>query len=273
MFLTALELVLVTILLIIIIRWICNFRSANPKRILIIVLGDIGRSPRMQYHALSFAKEHFMIDIVGYNQSPLIEELQYSTQFRILALWEPPTKPSWLPRLLYYVFKTLYMFIQLLTVVLWKTSKHSYVLVQNPPAIPTLSAAWLICLFRCSHLIIDWHNYGYTILSLAVGNTNPLVRFSRVYEGFFGRRATYNICVTKAMKEDLQQRWNITATTLYDRPPKRFQCVDEVDKHKIFLKLSEKYDVFKPVSGDKVYLVLVHLKPLLTLLVAVLSPK
>lgn len=32
----------------------------------IIVLGDIGRSPRMQYHAASFAKLNFDVDIVGY---------------------------------------------------------------------------------------------------------------------------------------------------------------------------------------------------------------
>lgn len=32
----------------------------------VVVLGDIGRSPRMQYHALSLAKHNARVDIVGY---------------------------------------------------------------------------------------------------------------------------------------------------------------------------------------------------------------
>lgn len=33
----------------------------------ILVLGDIGRSPRMQYHALSIAKHGGEVIIIGYN--------------------------------------------------------------------------------------------------------------------------------------------------------------------------------------------------------------
>lgn len=32
----------------------------------VVVLGDIGRSPRMQYHAISIAKHGGRVDIVGY---------------------------------------------------------------------------------------------------------------------------------------------------------------------------------------------------------------
>ncbi len=251
MFLTVLGLFLVSVLIIIVCRWIFNAKTVVRKRILIIVLGDLGRSPRMQYHALSFAKEGFVVDLVGFDHSPLIKELQDHSLVTIVPINEPPKKPIWLPRLLYYVFKTVYLFVQLVVVVLWRTSKHSYVLVQNPPAIPTLAAAWLISLIRQSKFIIDWHNYGYTILALTVGNTSPLVNFSKFYEGIFGRRAAYNICVTQAMREDLRQRWGVLATTLYDRPPERFRSVDETARHKIFLKLSESYDIFKPVD-DKV---------------------
>ena len=43
------------------------FRTQVPlKRVTLVVLGDIGRSPRMQYHALSFAREGFDVDFVGY---------------------------------------------------------------------------------------------------------------------------------------------------------------------------------------------------------------
>jgi len=36
------------------------------SRTQILVLGDIGRSPRMQYHALSIAKHGVAVDLIGY---------------------------------------------------------------------------------------------------------------------------------------------------------------------------------------------------------------
>lgn len=33
----------------------------------VLVLGDIGRSPRMQYHALSIAKHGGTVDLIGYH--------------------------------------------------------------------------------------------------------------------------------------------------------------------------------------------------------------
>jgi beta-1,4-mannosyltransferase len=42
--------------------------SAKPsfRSVAILVLGDIGRSPRMMYHAESFAKLHFETFLIGY---------------------------------------------------------------------------------------------------------------------------------------------------------------------------------------------------------------
>jgi beta-1,4-mannosyltransferase len=41
--------------------------SSTPKMsIQILVLGDIGRSPRMQYHAMSIAKHGGHVDLIGY---------------------------------------------------------------------------------------------------------------------------------------------------------------------------------------------------------------
>lgn len=35
-------------------------------RVQVVVLGDIGRSPRIQYHALSIAKNGGLVDLIGY---------------------------------------------------------------------------------------------------------------------------------------------------------------------------------------------------------------
>ena len=244
-------LIVLTSVVIVVFGWLFAFkrRQTTPsKRICVIVLGDVGRSPRMQYHALSCAKEGFHVDLVGFGNSPLINELQDHPSVRLVTLNETPKKPAFLPQIIYYVLKTIFLFVELVLFVLFKTSKHSHVLVQNPPAIPTLAASWFISMVHGSKLIIDWHNYGYTILSLALGSSHPLVNFSKVYEGVFGRRAVHNICVTHAMKKDLMGRWGITATTLYDRPPQMFESVDVRSRHDIFMKLSATYEIFKPAG-------------------------
>lgn len=46
--------------------------SSQTKSVAIVVLGDIGRSPRMTYHAQSFADAKFMTYIVGYRGILLI---------------------------------------------------------------------------------------------------------------------------------------------------------------------------------------------------------
>lgn len=44
------------------------------------------------------------------------------------------------------------------------------------PSIPTLFVAWLAARLRGAKFIIDWHNFGYTILSMSLGQ-----------RGFIGR--------------------------------------------------------------------------------------
>ena len=40
--------------------------SKSKDRIQVVVLGDIGHSPRMQYHALSIAKHGAPVDLIGF---------------------------------------------------------------------------------------------------------------------------------------------------------------------------------------------------------------
>lgn len=60
------------------------------KNVCIIVLGDLGRSPRMQYHALSFAKEGFTVDIIGYPGSLPLREIRENPCIHIYYLYPFP---------------------------------------------------------------------------------------------------------------------------------------------------------------------------------------
>lgn len=46
-------------------RFVKNL-DQSETRVQVVVLGDIGRSPRIQYHALSIAKHGGFVDLIGY---------------------------------------------------------------------------------------------------------------------------------------------------------------------------------------------------------------
>jgi hypothetical protein len=93
------------------------------------------------------------------------------------------------------------------------------VLVQNPPAFPTLVVTWFSLRHRGVRFVIDWHNLGYTLLQLHLGQWHPAVRLARWYERRDARRADANLCVSRGLAAFLESRFGVKqATVLYDRP-------------------------------------------------------
>ncbi|KAF5197957.1 Chitobiosyldiphosphodolichol beta-mannosyltransferase [Thalictrum thalictroides] len=138
--------------------------NGNRNRAAVVVLGDLGRSPRMQYHALSLAR-------------------------------------------------------------------------QNPPSVPTLVAVRWASWLRGSAFIVDWHNFGYTLLGMSLGRSNRFVGIYHWFEKHYGRMADGALCVTKAMQHELAQNWGINATVLYDQPPEFFHLASLEEKYKLFCRL------------------------------------
>lgn len=67
----------------------CRTRK-KEKNVCIVVFGDIGRSPRMQYHAISFTKEGYNVEIIGYPGSPPHQKLLSNPNVKFYYLSEPP---------------------------------------------------------------------------------------------------------------------------------------------------------------------------------------
>ena len=101
------------------------------------------------------------------------------------------------------------------------------------------------------NFVIDFHNYSHTILSLATGPRHFLVKMTRALESTFGRLAQHCFCVTKAMKEDLQENWGIRATVLYDQPLEGFRPIGLEEKHDLFERLGQTYPELKGSQGKK----------------------
>lgn len=179
--------------------------NQKVKRVCVVVLGDIGRSPRMQYHSKSLADAGYNVDIIGYDRTKINNSLIQDSKVHIHSLVPFPSRSF--PRLFNYVLKTLWQMFTLFCALIFK--KADFVLVQNPPAVPTLFICALYCFIVRAKFIIDWHNYAYTIMALNNDKKGILVKATEWMESYFGGWAHSNLCVTKAMKEDLLNRWNI----------------------------------------------------------------
>lgn len=93
--------------------------------------------------------------------------------------------------------------------------------------------------FRSTELIIDWHNFGYSILALKLGDKHPLVLISALYENLFARLASQHFTVTNAMARVLKEKYGITAHALHDRPASMFRPIDHRQKTEFLSRLSE----------------------------------
>ncbi|KAJ8373326.1 hypothetical protein AAFF_G00266290 [Aldrovandia affinis] len=218
--------------------------GATNRSACVLVLGDIGRSPRMQYHAVSLSKHGYAVSFVGFLGTKPHQDVIGNERIKIIPISELRGLTAG-PKILRYVAKVILQSLQLFYVLL-KVDLPSYVLMQNPPGLPGIAVAWSVCALRGSRFIIDWHNYGYTIMALSHGETHPIVRVAKWYERFFGRFSRHNLCVTNAMKEDLQRHWNIKATTLYDKPPLIFRETPLEASHSLFMKMRDLYPPFQP---------------------------
>uniref|UniRef100_A0A3Q3KKI5 Beta-1,4-mannosyltransferase n=1 Tax=Monopterus albus TaxID=43700 RepID=A0A3Q3KKI5_MONAL len=234
--------------------WLWKLRQQDggtERRVCVLVLGDIGRSPRMQYHSLSLSKHGYNVTFVGFLDTKPHQDVLRQEKIRIAPIAE--VKGVQGPKILKYVTKVIVQSLQLLHVLL-RMELQSHILMQNPPGLPNIAVAWLVCVLRGSRFIIDWHNYGYTIMALSHGQRHPVVRLAKWYEHFFGPLATRNLCVTNAMKDDLHRNWGIKATTLYDRPASIFRETPLKLQHELFMRLASTYPQFQHSGSEDVEL-------------------
>lgn len=73
-------------------------------------------------------------------------------------------------------------------------------------------------------LVLDWHNYGYSIMQVNRVNWF-LVKIAKFYEMWLGKKADLHLCVSKAMQLDLEE-YGINAHVMYDRATDKFKWVD-----------------------------------------------
>jgi len=204
-------------------------RPRKKNTLLAVVLGDTGHSPRILAHCTAAQTLGYGVDessaptLLGYDQSPV-----HSDAANIPIVNVVPFPKSWQPanQYLSFVFRAIFNALALTYAICIKSFYRNYdtVILQVPPAIPTIAVLVVlkhVCGFK---FVIDWHNYGWSIMKCNQRH-ETVVRVSEVYEFFFGRFADFHFTVTKAMKKDLIRRGfdGSKIAVLYDKPGTQFR--------------------------------------------------
>ena len=205
-------------------------------RVAVLVLGDLGRSPRMQYHALALADEGASVDLFGYRGHPPDRAVALHPRIRVHLLPAPLRQSA--PRALFVpvalgdvAAQTAWLGRALLV----RMPGIDVLLVQNPPAFPTLPLGRVIARARGCRLVVDWHNFGADLLALRLRGAKRTLGLARAAERAWGRGADAHLCVSEAMASHLAEVWGIPgARVLRDRPAKRVGPLSLFERQALF---------------------------------------
>lgn len=194
-------------------------------RTAVVVLEDVGRSLRMQYHALSLAERGDEVDFIGFAGTPPLPAVSAHPRIHVHDLVHRAAQP-WASggtgrfvvaavlraaRVAFALFGTL-----------MRVPSPDVILVQNPPAVPTLGVAWVVARLRGARLAIDWHNLTHTVAAVRLGERHRAVRALARAERRWARRADLHLSASKALASWLQREYGVTAPVVYDRPAAAF---------------------------------------------------
>ena len=255
-------------------------RSERPEKrhhVVVVVLGDLGRSPRMQYHTLSLLKAGHIVSFVGYEGTELIPDLcrndenadpkvnHFLRRLNVIRFSLPA--PAFLRKFalpIYFVWRVLSLCFYLIYILFvsipseqrqktqvrhqeptinsenYHRQKVDCVLVQNPPAMPLIFIAYVYCRIIKARLIIDWHNLGFSMLS-----NSRISSVAKLYEQVMAPLADGHLCVTAAMMRYLEQEFKILnrderIRVLHDCPPDMFRPLAAEEQHHFLSKMHNK---------------------------------
>jgi beta-1,4-mannosyltransferase len=210
-------------------------------RTAVIVLGDLGRSPRMQYHAASLAAAGSEVDLIGLEGADLMPAVASDLRIRVHRLpdrgftgrdkggvrrfvWSSAARALGQARRLFRLLMSI--------------PRPDMLLVQNPPAVPTLFIAWLVSRLRGARLVIDWHNLSHTIVAVRLGEHHRAVKALARSERRWATRAAAHLTVSQALGGWLAREYKVRAAVVYDRPGEAFARPSDADAAALWQQLA-----------------------------------
>ncbi|KAF6776824.1 Chitobiosyldiphosphodolichol alpha-mannosyltransferase [Paragonimus kellicotti] len=199
----------------------------------VFVLGSLTQSPRIALHARYLALSGWSVSLSGYLYQG--EEFPDSNGLRILPIAIGPDFHKFIyPHILALIFKFVFVSVLLLCHLI-RHCRSNVVLLQSPPAVPSFILLWIYTRITRRHLVIDWHNYGYSLLELNSKRNSLSSRIYRFLElGFAEHLRTHKI----------------QALVYYDRPPEEFKSTSVDLAHQLLTRLSLDYHALGDRGGS-----------------------
>ncbi len=180
----------------------------------------------MLNHALALAEDGATVSLAGYDETRVDDAVLKNPRIHLFPIRSLRRAPEGTPRFLFLLFtavRSVSLGFQSLWLLLARTPRADALLVQNPPTIPTLLAGWIAARMRGSLFIVDWHNFGYTMLAPRLAPAHFVVRTAKTWERWLGRKADAHFCVSAAMRQILVDDFGLPApTVLHDKPRELF---------------------------------------------------
>ena len=200
--------------------------AGEPRyRVTILVLGDLGRSPRMLNHAWAFAQDGAAVALAGYHESKVDCEVAGHPQIRLYQVRSLTRARQDRSRLVFLIISGLraaFLAAESFWLLWAQTPRADVVLIQNPPSSPTLLVGWLAARLRGSRFVVDWHNFGYAMLAPRLGPAHLVVRLARFFERWLGSKADAHLCVSLAMRDVLVTEFGLPAVVVLPDRPREF---------------------------------------------------
>jgi len=213
-------------------------------RTAVIVIGDLGRSPRMQYHAVSLAAAGSEVDLIGLEGAPTVPAVSDNARIRCHRLRDRAfagREKGGIRRFVWGSALRAAGQAARLFSTLMRIPKPDVILVQNPPAVPSLSVAWLAARLRGARFVIDWHNLSHTIVAVKVGDGHRAVKSLARSERRWAKRADGHLAVSQAMGDWLAREYRVKPVVVYDRPAASFALPSPEAAAALWSKLSAEY--------------------------------
>jgi beta-1,4-mannosyltransferase len=179
----------------------------------------------MQYHAASLAAAGADVDLIGLEGAPAVPAVSAQPRIRCHRLPDRAFAGRSRGGVRRFVWGSALRAAgqaARLFGALMRIPKPDVILVQNPPAVPTLAVAWLASRMRGSRFVIDWHNLSHTIVAVKLGDRHRAVKAVARSERRWAKRADGHLAVSQALAEWLSREYHVTPTVVYDRPAAAF---------------------------------------------------
>ena len=174
----------------------------------------------MQYHAVSLAAAGSDVDLIGLEGAPPVPAVATNARIRCHRLPDRSFAGRSKGGVRRYVWGSMFRGLgqaARLFGTLMRIPRPDVILVQNPPAFPTLFIAWLAARLRAARFVIDWHNLSHTIAAVKVGDHHRAVKAVARSERRWAKRADAHLAVSQALSNWLSREYRVTPVVVYDR--------------------------------------------------------